>query len=328
MGRKKQIYNKQFDEQKYEKVNQFNKDLLDDWCFELKAQGKPDSTIYQYKRNVMLFFLWVYDNCGNKPIWQLKKKQFRNYILYLQGLDLSPARILTIKSSVSSMLTYAEDDDDYEEVEQNYMGKIKGMKKTEAREIIFLTDDQITFLYNTLKKAGKFQDLLMLALLYDTGARKNEVYSLERDYIDVEAHVTTKKVIGKRGKKFPLYYHARTIEAYNLYMETRTDDSNILWLGKNGEKMSVDNVYAMIKRWNKILEKEIGEYLDFNVHSFRHAFATNMQDGTHYVCREMGYSLSLNEIQVILNHDSPETTQSYIKKNDEEVVARAFRWDK
>lgn len=328
MGRKKQVYNKQFDDEKYKYVNQFNKDLLDDWCFELKAQGKPESTIYQYRRNVMLFYIWIYDNLDNRPVWQLKKKQFRNYILYLQSLDLSPARILTIKSSVSSMLTFAEDDDDYEEVEQNYMGKIKGMKKTESREIVFLTDEQIEILYNRLKDAKKYQELLLLALLYDTGARKNEIYSLERDYIDVEQHVTTKKVTGKRGKKFPLYYHERTIEAYQLYMGTRTDDSDILWLDKNGEKISIDKLYNTIKRWNRLLEMETGEYLDFNVHSFRHAFATNMQDGTHYVCRELGYSLSLNEIQVILNHDSPETTQSYIKKNDEEVVARAFKWNK
>ena len=326
--RNKQVYNRQFDEAKYKKVNQFNKDLLDDWCFELKVQGKPESTIYQYKRNVMLFYIWILDNLDNKPVWQLKKKQFRNYILHLQSLDLSPARILTIKSSISSMLTYAEDDDEYEEIEVNYMSKIKGMKKTTSRETVFLTDEHISILYNKLKSAKKYQELLLLALLYDTGARKNEIYQLERDYIDVNANVTTEKVTGKRGKKFYLYYHDRTIEAYNLYMSIRSDDCEILWMEKPGVKMSIEKLYAVVKRWNKILEVETGEYLDFNVHSFRHCFAENMENGTHYVARELGVELSLNEIQVILNHESVETTQSYVKKKDQEIVFRAFRWNK
>lgn len=322
----KQPYNKKYTEEKYKEVNRYNREALKDWLQQLKAEKKSKETIYQYERNVKLFFLWVLEEKENVPIYMLKKKDFRNYLLYLQDIDLSANRINSMKSAVSSMLTYLEDDEEYPEVTTNYMLKIKGMPKEETREIIFLTDEQITFLYETLLAQQEYQQALLLAILYDTGARKNEVYGLKLDYIDPEKNRTTKKVTGKRAKQFYLYYHERTQEAYKLYVATRDYENEELWCKEAGHKYTIDWMYAVVKNWNKILEKEYGEYLDFNVHSFRHAFATNMTNGTHYVCRKLGIKLTLTETQLILNHESVETTQSYIKSNDEEVIANAFKW--
>lgn len=322
----KQPYNKLFDAEKYEKVNKYNKELLQDWTQELRAQGKSPKTIYQYERDVKLFYIWVHDYMDNKPLYRLKKKQLRNYILYLRDLELSNARVNRMKSSISSMLTFAEDDEDYEDIEQNYMGKIKGLQKNEVREIVFISDERIELLYNKFKREKRYQELLLLALLYDTGARKNEIHGVKTDYIDLEGHQTTKKVLGKRGKKFILYYHERTIEAYKLYINSRVINSDDLWVNENGVPLPVEWLYTITKKWNDDLEELIGEYMDFNVHSFRHSFADNMYTGTHYACE--GEKVPLGVIQVMLHHDSIETTQSYIKPNDDELVASQFNWKK
>ena len=325
---RKQPYNKQFDEEKYKLVNKYNKNALTDWLQQMKCEKKSKKTLYQYERNVKLFYIWVYDEQDNVPIYQLKKKQFRNYLLYLQDLGLHANRVNSMKSAVSSMLNYLEDDEEYPEIQSNYMAKIKGLPKDEAREIIFLTDEQIGYLYKTLIKSEKYQEALLLAILYDTGARKNEVYGLKLDYIDPEKNRTTKKVLGKRAKWFYLYYHQRTQEAYKLYVATRDYENDELWCKEPNHKYTIDWMYSVVKGWNKIIEGKYGEYLDFNVHSFRHAFATNMTNGTHYVCKKKHIKLSLTETQLILNHESAETTQNYIKRNDEEVIANAFGWDK
>ena len=63
-----QPYNKQWDEEIYRQVNDYNKEALDDWLLELQVQGKTEKTIYQYTRNVKLFFIWIYKyrkNCRN-----------------------------------------------------------------------------------------------------------------------------------------------------------------------------------------------------------------------------------------------------------------------
>ena len=40
-----QPYNKQWDEEIYRQVNDYNKEALDDWLLELQVQGKTEKTI-------------------------------------------------------------------------------------------------------------------------------------------------------------------------------------------------------------------------------------------------------------------------------------------
>ena len=77
----KQVYNRFFDKEKWDKVNKWNKNALEDFNLELKSQRKSPQTIKQYNNDIRIFFLWVYDEFDNCPIYNLKKKQLRKFIL-------------------------------------------------------------------------------------------------------------------------------------------------------------------------------------------------------------------------------------------------------
>lgn len=329
MAKNKGVYNKFFTEEKWLKVNKYNKDAMEDFLLELKAQKKSDKTIYQYKSDLRIFFIWILETYDNCPIYKLKKKQLRNFVLEMSDKDMSSNRVNRMKSVVSSLFSFLEEDDDYEEIEMNYMSKIKSVQKEMVRDIVFLEDEEIKLIRDELIKREQYQIALLLSLLYDSGCRKNEAFGVMKDWIDVNGHSTKEKVKGKRSKTFYLYYHDYTIEAYKLYMEQRgEDDIKELWINHKGEPASIDALYLWIKYCKNILFELTGKDVELNVHSIRHATATNLSNGTFYMCKRLGKKFELNEIKLLLNHSDISTTDSYIKRNDEEILANAFGWDK
>lgn len=325
----KNIYNRFFTEEKWQKVNRYNKDAMEDFLLELKSAKKSPKTIYQYKSDLRIFFIWISDVYDNCPIYKLKKKQLRNFVLDMTDKGMSSNRVNRMKSVISSFFTYLEDDDEYEEVEMNYMSKIKSVQKETVREIVFLEDEEIKLIRDELIKREQYQIALLLSLLYDSGCRKNEAFGVMKDWIDINGHSTKEKVKGKRAKTFYLYYHDYTIEAYKLYMEQRgEDDVKELWINHKGEPASIDALYLWIKHCKNILFELTGKDVELNVHSIRHATATNLSNGTFYMCERLGKKFELNEIKLLLNHSDISMTDSYIKRNDEEILANAFGWDK
>ena len=323
------IYNQYNTAEKYKDVNLYNKNLLDEFLLNLRAEGKKEGTIRMYKANIKIMFIYILEELDNKPINELKKKNFRNYVLWLREKGLSVARINNLKSACSSMLSFACDDEEYEDdIPVNQIRKLKPINKEARREIIFLTNEQIEKIRNELIKREKYQIALLLSIMYDSGARRNECFQIMKDDIDVNGHMTKRKVTGKRGKTFNIYYHKWTKECYELYMKQRGKDKiEELWLTNSGKPASYETLYSWITYCRDILKEIECEEIPFNPHTFRHSFATNMTNGTHYLCKDLNRTFSLEEVQILLNHSSIETTNQYIKSRDEEIINNAFGWE-
>ena len=321
----KKVYNQIYTPQKWEKVNKYNKNLLEDYILEMKSNKKKEGTIKIYQSNIRVVFIYILEELDNKPIYKLKKKHFRNFMLWLQEKDMSPARINNIFSALRSMLEYASNEEDYEdELEINYASKVKGLQKESVRDIIFLTDDEVTIIYKYLMKHKKYAQALFCSIMYDSAARRSEVYQLKRDDISEDGKISKSYVVGKRGKKYRPIYHDRTREAYKKYMKTRKDDSNELWLGQNGEIITKATLYVWVRTWRNIIKRETGEYKKFNPHSFRHSCANNLENGTHYVSKELNKKFELFQIQKLMNHSDISTTQSYLQDKSEDELLEAF----
>lgn len=322
------VYNRIYSKQKWEQVNRYNKELMEDFLLELKAQKKSQGTIDQYRNDLRIMFIYILEELNNKEIYKLKKKQFRNYMLWLQEKEMSNARINRLMSALRSMLSYASDEETYEdELEINYAQKVRGLVKEKVRTIIFLTDEEIEYIYSRLIEKGKYQQALLCALMYDSAGRRNECYGVEKDFVDKDPNFTN-IVIGKRNKKFRLLYRARTKQAYEILMKNRNDDCEYLWTTKqDGEvvKASYETLYAWVISWRKILAEKF-EPKEFNPHSFRHSALENYGDGTHYVCREYldGKSLTIEQLKILAHHEDVSTTMSYLRDKGEDELLNAF----
>lgn len=328
MAKGKQVYNRFFEQSKWDEVPKFNKDLIDDFLLELKSQGKSQGTIHQYFNDLRIICIYIHDELGNKEFHKLKKKHFRNMVLFFKEKGMSNARVNRLKSSVSSMLEFASNEEDYEDLmEINYASKVKGLQKESVRDIVFLDWNEVEIIYNELKSQERYQESLLLALAIDSAGRRNELFQVKKDSITEDGSFTN-EVIGKRGKKFRLMYNDLTKEAYNLYMTQRgEDDIDSLWIigkGENKRPATYDALYNRVVSWRKILLDKTGEYKELNAHSWRHISLELLSTGEHYLCKKLGKKFELNELKLLAHHNDLSTTDSYLRDKSDDMLLAAF----
>lgn len=311
-----QPYNKIYDEEKWARVNQENKDIMEDYLMELKAQKKKDTTIYQYKNDLRIVCIYVLDNCENKAFTDLGRKDFRRLVLWLTDTcGVSNARANRLMSAVRTLLSYLEDDDD-NDYEINAAAKVKGLPKESVRDIVFLTDKNILDLWQKFMNEKRYKEATLLGILYDSGSRKNEIIQVRKDAIKQDGNATN-IVVGKRGKKFPVLYFRLTKEAFAKYNETRTDNNPMLFVNELGNAATGGNVYEWVTNWRQDLKELTGEDYEINVHTFRHCHIENFLKGEHYLCRELNLGkVPLEKVKSLAHHESSDTTLGYAQ-NDE-----------
>lgn len=316
-----------FNESDWKKLSEENRELYDDYMLELESQGKAVKTRKQYGYDLRAFFCYLVREKKNKYILDLRRKEFRNFFLKLQRAGTSAARINRFQSSLRNLLEFACESDDYEDYEINAMSHIKGLQKEPVRQIVFLSDQQVNILLDELLKRKHYQKALFVSLSYDSAARRNEIHQVEKN--DFLENNQSNVVIGKRSKKFRLIYFERTKIIFKLWMRQRGGDNlETLWItGKDDKKrpLSYGALYDFVDEFREILKERTGEDILLNAHSFRHSAATNYENGTHFVLREIGKDkLDLRLLQTLMHHSDVGTTQNYLKDDSEERLANAL----
>lgn len=330
LAKRGRVYNPIFNQSEWDQVNQTNKDLMEDYKMELKQNQKSDNTIDQYWNDWRIVMIYIYRKLNNASILDLNKKDFRRFSLWVtEELKVSNARHNRLMSAMRSLLTYCENDDDIK-YDNNVSKKVKGLPKKEVREIIFLSDEQVMKLKNELLKRENYQDALLLMLAYDSCGRKNELFQVTKEcFLNPERRFTN-KVIGKRGKEFPLVYFDETYRIAQLYLNQRgEDDIKELWIsgtGENKRSILVDALYKRFLVMNDLLENLEGKEIGFNVHSFRHSALENYSTGEHYMCKILNKpdGFRLEELQILAHHESSNTTASYLKDKSDQILEGMF----
>lgn len=319
------VYNRIFDAETWKLVNKENKNIMNDFLLEYKARKMKPSTLEQYENDCRILLIYIYNNCDNRTITELKKRDFRNLTLWLsEDKGMSSARVNRIMSVCRSMLTYVEEDDEYD-YDNNIAAKVKGLPKDPVRDIVFLSNDTIMTLYNYFMDKGKYKEATLLALAYESSARKNELAQVLKDSITDQRNCTN-IVIGKRGKKFSLIYFDLTKRAAKKYLEARGED-NVpeLFITADGRAASAENLYDWVVSWRKIVMELTGEELEFNVHSFRHSALENYSQGTHqHLINSNMESIPIEKLRLIAHHESIETTSNYLMPKDNKELEDLF----
>lgn len=318
-----------YTDEKYEKVNKESKIILDDYILELKSKGRAKRTIEQYVFDLKLFMCYVYEHANNRSFLELKKRDFRSFFLMLQEDGKSSARINRVQSSIRNLLEFiVDDDDEYPGYVKNQMKSIKSLEKNPVKEIVFLTDEQVTFLIDYLLGRNKIQRALFVSLAYDSAGRRNELWQVEK-YSFLNNETRTNIVEGKGGKTFSLFYLDRTSDIAKKWLEKRgEDDIDSLWVSYyNGKArtLTYDTLYDWSVSFRDILQEEYDEYIPLTAHSFRHCALENYENGTHHSLKYMNKdNLDINTLRILANHNDVSITQSYLKNKDEEILNELF----
>lgn len=311
--------------EKWERVNQESKELLKEFMLTLRQEGRSKATLSTYMQMCRLFLVYVLDHYDNRCITELRKKDFRNYSLYLRDERcLSSATHNHYVSAVKSWCDRLEDDDDID-YEVNACRKIKGIKIERVRKITFLTDGEVSLLYEELLRQEKYQIALFLALAYDSTGRRSEIMQVEKEGFYDKALDRTNEVIKKGGRKDPLVYFNRTKEAAALWLEQRGEDDNpSLWVGHGSRERKVGSANSWCEYMSRVLSEIGGKKVHFTPHSLRHSAIENLTEGSHYKCEVRRIPYDIRAVSGLAGHASIEMTEYYKKNKGFKDVEDAF----
>lgn len=307
---------------RWEQVLESNKRLMQQYLRNCKADKKGERTIREYGYDLRFFLCWNLLFNGNMSVLDFKKKHFNEFKFFMvEERGASNARINRILYAIRTMMSYAEDDDDdYEEYFRNPAAKIKGLEKCPTKDVAFLSQGQIDLLRAYLIEHKMYQHLCLLDILYDTGARVNEVLQVSNTETLSKGYL---KVMCKGGRNEYILLHQRAKESIQLHLSTK-QPGGAFWQGKNGPAEKTSTLRGWVSKMYRILKELEPSTPYFTPHSFRHTFLENTTNGTHYICKEIGRPLTMEEAQMLAHHKSIDMTKSYLKPKDNEMILGLF----
>lgn len=165
---------------------------------------------------------------------------------------------------------------------------------------------------NSKTKEGK-RDLAILTLLYDTGARVQEIIDLNLCDLKLSPPATV-KLLGKGQKIRIIPIMPQTTEIINIYMENYqlTDKRNLtvpLFFNKQRSKLSRAGITYILQKYFEEARKDGCNLFPSKIspHSLRHSKAMHLLEG----------NVNLIYIRDFLGHASVSTTEIYAKSNPE-----------
>ncbi len=200
---------------------------------------------------------------------------------------------------------------------QNELRKISLKKSAASQSVEFLSENALKSVLEApdVKIPKGFRDMFHMILLYDTGARNQELLDLRLKDIDLAPKRGMIRVTGKGNKQRLIPIMEKTVEHCKKYLNIfhRSEpDSNqyLLYTIRQGEKrqMSADNVARFLNHYGGLAKAKCSEVPDkIHPHLFRHTRAMHLYRG--------GMPLAL--LSEWLGHAQFETTLIYAHADTE-----------
>lgn len=167
-----------------------------------------------------------------------------------------------------------------------------------------LTISEIDALENAvdLSKPEGHRNRAMIEVMYSCGLRVSELVNLRISQIHRKDEYV--RILGKGNKERLVPIGSRALKEIDLYLPWRNHlkaidphDTDILFLNRNGKKLTRVMIFLMIKD----LAKKAGVKKQISPHTLRHSFATHLIEG----------GADLRAVQEMLGHASILTTEIY-----------------
>ncbi len=176
----------------------------------------------------------------------------------------------------------------------------------------YLTLEQSSRLLQAVSGQNQTRDYAILMLFLNCGIRRSELVGLNL----TDVYEDRIRVVGKGDKERFVYFGSACRRAIDNYMQLRhkkvLTDNRALFGSRNGNRISVDAVHALVK---KALLKAGLDATQFSAHKLRHTAATMMLSG----------GVDVKTVQEVLGHENLNTTQIYthIENTELKIAAEA-----
>jgi integrase/recombinase XerD len=297
------------------KPTDFSKHLSDFLCRYLPHErGFSENTIISYRDTFVLLLRFIQSK-GSKiesfTMAKVDKQLIIGFLDWLQkerkcGNASRNARL----ACIHSFFKYVQYQGPEHLYEYQRILSIK-VKKTSRPAIKHLSVDGITLLLqqpDTTRKTGR-RDLALLSLMYDTGARVQEIIDLTPETIRLETPCTIRiKGKGKKSRVVPM------IDKQVLLLKNYLHENNLsgpeavsqpLFFNSRREKFTRSGITYILNKYVASAHAERPEHVPkkLNCHSLRHSKAMHLLQA----------GVNLVYIRDLLGHKSVQTTELYAR---------------
>lgn len=296
-----------------------NLPLIDDFLLHIQANNYSHETLYNYERDLDTFASFLQTELRGIAFEKITKKTIEQYKAYLNSptrrtaegqeseVKLKSGSINRHLTSLRRYLNFLIDMDEESPVPPT---SIKLLRMGKQHSQIAEFDEMIKLIEcpSIIEKDEfvKRRNRAMLETLFASGMRISELISLKRNQLD---HTGKIFVEGKGRKRRFIYLTPRAESHIREYLKLRDDDNPFIFVAERGlnaanKKKHISPNYVQMKiKWYR---EYLGMSIKTSAHSLRHGFATYLA--------EQGANPAA--IQVLLGHESLETTTRYVHASD------------
>lgn len=277
-------------------------DVLEEYCAYLEAgRGYSAHTVKGYRTDVIELFGYL-SNLGFAGIEGLQLEAIRDFLYTVSEKGLSKSTIARKSASIRSLTAWCH--------KQGYLDTDPGLRlrtpKASRALPKVVSRESLEIVFETLSaraadsNPGGLVDLLIIELLYASGARVSELVGLNIQDIDFGRNLLRVTGKGAKVRMVPFGQPARlALDAWlakgrPVWATERSGQA--LLLTSRGTRVGVRQVYSLVAGLLSLTPTGAA-----GPHALRHSAATHLLDG----------GADLRAVQELLGHASLGTTQIY-----------------
>jgi len=258
-----------------------------------KLEGLSIRTLKSYNREILKFANYL-----RKPLATVTSMDLRMYLAQ-RCKNLKPSTTNTHSYILKSFFGWLLAE---EYIPKNPMLKIKATKEP-GRLRHALTVDEVEILR---QKCKNIREKALLEFTYSSGCRLSEIVDINKE--DIDWHNKTLKVIGKGNKERIVCFNTKARYLMKEYILSRADDNCALFVASKGEHKRLGG--RSIEREISIIAGRANLGKAIYPHLLRHSIATHL----------LAAGMALHNVQALLGHSDPKTTQIYAETSLENVI--------
>lgn len=271
---------------------QNNSEILPAFIAAKRIEGCSERTLGYYETQLRRVL-----SATTSQVKHITTTDLRVWLDGYQRGGASKVTVNNVRRILSSFFTWLEEEDI---IIKSPMRRIHNIKTGKHVKLPF-TDDEVE---NLRGWSGELRDSAMINLLISSGIRVGELVRLNRKDIDFKNRECL--VCGKGDKERKAYFDTRTSLYLQKWLTSRTDEDPALFvtMSKPHVRLQIGGIAGRIKK--------IGQQLGIektHPHRFRRTMAT----------LAINKGMPMEQVQRLLGHEQPGTTQIYAQVNDANV---------
>jgi len=254
---------------------------------DLKSSSFSSSSDFS-RETIKEWIVWLKNKRGCVPqSCNVRLASIRAYLQYLAEQDIKYRYLLLDSKTIHRM--------------KETKKKVNGMSENAVKTLMYIPD---------VYTSTGYRDVVLMAFLYGTAARIDEVLSLKVSDLDLDSGNPHATVVGKGCKIRTLYLPPKLVSHLDKYIKKfhgskLSEDRYLFYSRVKGYqgKISQEAINKRLKKYAAIAHKTCpGVPINLHAHQFRHAKASHL----------LNYGMNVAQLSKLLGHANLSTTMVYL----------------